>query len=260
MNDMVKHDDQDVVTIHEQTKSVTPMDLLQLAISQSAPVEQMERLWALNEKVEAANAKKAYVAAMARFKTDPVEVTKDKLVSFENNDGTITSYSHASLGNVTDTIASRLAEYGFSHRWDIKQLDGGQIRVTCFVTHELGHSESVSLSNSRDDSGKKNNVQQLASTVTYLERYTLLAVTGVATSEGDDDGRSAEQPASASDEDRHALPAYPDDKFEENKSSWKKLFLEKKSNPEHTINMLESRFTLTNKQKKEIEGLNNANS
>lgn len=56
------------------------------------------------------------------------------------------------------------------------------------------------------------------------------------------------------------LPAYSDEDFEENKPKWKALILSGKSNPEHTINMLESRFTLTGKQKKEIEGLTNADS
>ena len=174
---------------------VTPMVMMQMAISEGSDVATMERLWALNEKVEAANAKKSYVSAMAQFKLNPPEIIKDKLVSYENNDGTRTSYTHASLGNVTDKIVERLGEYGFSHRWDVNQVDGGQIQVTCIVTHEQGHSESVMLSSSRDDTGKKNNIQQLSSAISYLQRYTLLAVTGLATHEMDDDGRSAEPEA-----------------------------------------------------------------
>jgi hypothetical protein len=171
---------------------VTPMVMMQMAISQGAPIEQMERLWALNEKVEAANAKKDYVSSMAHFKKDAPEIEKDKTVSYENQDGSQTTYTHASLGNIVDKITERLAEYGFSHHWNVEQLEGGQIKVTCIVTHELGHSEQVSMSNSRDDSGKKNNLQQMASTITYLERYTILAATGSATVEGDDDAQTAE--------------------------------------------------------------------
>jgi hypothetical protein len=40
-----------------------------------------------------------------------------------------------------------------------------------------------------DATGNKNPVQQIGSTVTYLQRYTLLAATGLATSDSDDDGR-----------------------------------------------------------------------
>ena len=240
-----------------QSENITPMNMLQIAVQQNAPVEQMERLWALNEKVEAANAKKAYVAAMAKFKQNPPSIIKDKLVSYENNDGTMTSYSHASLGNVVDKIIESLADYGFSHRWDVKQPQGGQIEVTCIITHEQGHSEIVMLSSSRDDSGKKNNIQQLSSAVTYLQRYTLLAATGLATHEMDDDGRSA---GSIEETTQETLPPYPEKDFTDNKPKWKALILDGKSSPEHTINMLESRFTLTENQKKEIEGLKNANS
>ena len=173
-------------------QEVTPMVMMQMAIKEGSDVATMERLWALNEKVEAANAKKAYVAAMSKFKQNPPVIEKDKQVRYQNQDGSWTEYWHASLGNVVDKITERLGEYGFSHSWNVEQLEGGQIKVTCILTHEQGHSEQVSMSSSRDDSGKKNNIQQLSSTNTYLQRYTLLAVTGSATEEGDDDGRSAE--------------------------------------------------------------------
>ena len=46
---------------------------------------------------------------------------------------------------------------------------------------------------SPDDSGGKNPIQSIGSTITYLERYTILALTGLATKEQDDDGKSANQ-------------------------------------------------------------------
>ena len=42
-----------------------------------------------------------------------------------------------------------------------------------------------------DTSGGKNNIQAMGSAVSYLERYTLLAITGLSTKEMDDDGRGA---------------------------------------------------------------------
>lgn len=175
---------------------VTPMVLMQNAISRGATVEQMQDLWALNEKVEAANAKKAYVKAMAEFKKNAPEIDKDKQVNYQNKDLSWTSYRHASIGNVVDKITEGLAMFGFSHKWDIDQAmkdgGGGLITVTCVITHELGHSEAVPLSASPDTSGGKNSIQAVASTITYLERYSLLAATGLATQDMlDDDGRTA---------------------------------------------------------------------
>jgi enoyl-[acyl-carrier-protein] reductase (NADH) len=60
------------------------------------------------------------------------------------------------------------------------------------ITHEQGHSETTSLSAGADDSGKKNNIQAIASTVSYLERYTFLAATGLTAKDMDDDAVSAE--------------------------------------------------------------------
>ena len=64
------------------------------------------------------------------------------------------------------------------------------------VTHIKGHSEDTTLSGPPDDSGRKNNIQQIASTVSYLERYTLFALLGLASQDMDDDGQGADKPTS----------------------------------------------------------------
>ena len=65
--------------------------------------------------------------------------------------------------------------------------------VTCKITHELGHSEETSLSAPADSSGSKNAIQAIGSTITYLQRYTLLALTGLATHEQDDDAQAVSE-------------------------------------------------------------------
>jgi hypothetical protein len=171
--------------------AVTPADLLRHALDSGADLDRLERLMELKERHEANEARKAYVADMAAFKLDPPEIVKDKLVGYKNKDGSETGYRHATLGNVTGAIIEGLARHGFSHRWDTEQ-QGANIIVTCILTHKMGHSERTTLSGAKDDSGKKNSIQQVASTITYLQRYTLLAATGLATKDQDDDGASAE--------------------------------------------------------------------
>jgi hypothetical protein len=58
----------------------------------------------------------------------------------------------------------------------------------------MGHSESTSLTAAPDTSGSKNSIQAVGSTITYLERYTLLALTGLAAQGQDDDGQAMEAP------------------------------------------------------------------
>lgn len=163
-----------------------PMGSALQALQAGATVEQLQGLLALQKDWEANEARKAYVAAMAEFKKNPPEIFKRKEVAFGD-----TRYSHATIGDVTSLTVAGLAAHGFSHRWDTKQADG-RIEVSCILTHNLGHSESTTLEASPDSSGKKNAIQQVASTVTYLQRYTLLAACGLATKDmEDDDGTGA---------------------------------------------------------------------
>lgn len=163
-----------------------PLAMAMQAMKAGMSIADMRGMLELQKDWEANEARKAYVQAMSDFKLNPPEIFKRKEVAFNG-----TQYMHATLGDVTQAITQALAAHGISHRWDTVQ-NGQQITVTCILTHKQGHSESTTLEGSPDDSGKKNRIQQVASTVTYLQRYTLLAATGLATKDmEDDDGKGA---------------------------------------------------------------------
>ena len=144
----------------------------------------MSKMQEMAEKFEANEARKAYHVAMAEFKADPPKIIKDlQNKQYESQ--------YASLGNVTNVIGTELSKFGLSAKWLTSQKDNGWPEVECVITHIQGHSESTSLSAPPDDSGKKNPIQRIISTVTYLERATLLALTGLATYNQDDDGNGA---------------------------------------------------------------------
>jgi len=52
----------------------------------------------------------------------------------------------------------------------------------------MGHSESTSIIGTADTSGGKNSIQGIGSAITYLQRYSLFSILGLAASESDDDG------------------------------------------------------------------------
>jgi hypothetical protein len=166
----------------------TPDNLLAMALSRGADMEQLERLMALKERHDANEARKAYVAALAAFKAEPIDLRKTKAVGYETTGGVV-GYKHATLADVVDAVVTAMAKHGLSHNWSVKQDSG--ITVTCTLTHALGHSESVSMTAAPDNSGKKNAIQQVASTVTYLQRYTLQSITGVAAKDVEDDDGAA---------------------------------------------------------------------
>lgn len=175
----------------QQQGAITPLDMINSAVQRGASVEQITQLIALKERIEADEARKAFADDMVRFKAKPLEITKDKQVGYTTKEGEFVGYMHATIGNVVEVVVPALAEFGFSHRWDTEQRDGLVI-VTCVITHRLGHSQSTTLMASPDQSGKKNPIQSIISAKTYLERHTLLAATGLATKDmQDDDGEAS---------------------------------------------------------------------
>ena len=185
----------EVITVDEQHPVVqlTPMDMIAQAVAQGADVAKLSALLDLQERYEKTEARKAFVAALTAFKNDPPEIFKSKTVDFSTQKGR-THYKHAGLSDVSSIIGAALSKVGISHRWETEQLDGGIIRVTAILTHALGHSERTPLQAKPDESGNKNSIQAVGSTVTYLQRYTLLSATGMAVSDGtDDDGRQGKK-------------------------------------------------------------------
>ena len=169
-------------------QTLDPSVLLSQAIERGIDTQALEKLMELNERYEKQQARKLFNKAMANFKKDPPKIFKDKAVSYNTTTGQ-TNYDHASLGRVNEKISAALADHGLHATWRTKQ-EKGSVTVKCIIEHEAGHSIETELTAPPDASGKKNLIQQISSTVTYLERYTLLALTGLATYEQDDDGQS----------------------------------------------------------------------
>jgi len=173
----------------------TPMQMLAIAVQQGADMAKLEKLMELQERWEKNQARKAYVAAMAAFKANPPTIVKNKHVSYELKTGGRTSYNHATHDEVTNKIIVALAPHGLSHNWTVRQ-ENNMIFVRCTLTHELGHSDYAELCGPPDTSGTKSAIQAVASTVTLLQRYTLISVTGLTSEEiarAETDGRAEKQ-------------------------------------------------------------------
>jgi len=162
---------------------MTPDKMIPMAVEQGKDLDYIEKLMVLERRWKDDKAREAYFVALAEFKKQPLAVTKDKVNNQYNS-------RYTSIGNLVNTVATAMAPFGLNARWDIDQSDG--IKVTCVLSHTLGHSESVSMSGPPDTSGKKNDLQQIKSTVTYLQSATFQSVTGVVSQDTiDDDGNGA---------------------------------------------------------------------
>lgn len=170
------------MSIVQQESNGTPQQFIQSAISQGLSVEHLERLMALQERWQANQAKIAFLDAMNLFQTSVPVLEKKKQVKFNS-----TSYKYATLGEIVETIKETLKLSQLSYRWEFEDKES-QIVCTCIVSHSAGHSESSKMSAGKDSSGNKNDIQSRGSTMTYLQRYTLIAALGISTADEDTDG------------------------------------------------------------------------
>ena len=154
------------------------------ALATNVPIETMEKLFALKEKHDAAQAKAAFVQALADFQRDCPKITKTKKVM--NKDGRTVRYQYAPLDTIIEQAKDALAKNGLSYRWETKNEDG-KIKAIAIVTHVLGHSEMSDFEVPIDKEGFMTAPQKVASALTFAKRYSLCNALGISTGEEDDD-------------------------------------------------------------------------
>ena len=179
MTEVIEHD---ALTDPEKMPVVaTPATLIAMAVEQGADIDKIEKLMDLEARWEDRKAQKAYITAMSAFRAECPTILKTREAH---------NSKYAGLAETIDQIKPLLATSGLSHAWKTSQTAEGLISVTCCVTHVQGHSECTTLTAGADSTGSKNSIQAMGSTVSYLERYTLYAILGLAS--GDDDGKASE--------------------------------------------------------------------
>jgi hypothetical protein len=165
----------------------SPAAMMLSAMDRGASLAQVEKMMELQERWEANEARKAYNAAFSAFKAEAIRITKNKEVTA----GPLAGKSYAELHSVVDAITPALSRHGLATSWKLTKDERDWLEVTCTLRHSAGHSESVSMGGPPDSGGAKNAIQARASSISYLERYTLKAVCGIAEGGEDDDGRAS---------------------------------------------------------------------
>ncbi len=171
------------VAVVKQT-SPTVEVLISQAITQGLPVETMERLFTLREKVKAEQAREAFVDSMSSFQSVCPIIEKTKKVL--NKDGRTVRYQYAPIEAIAEQIKKPLADNGLSYKWEVENKVGF-INATAVVTHRLGHSEHSSFEVPIDTDGYMTAPQKYASALTFAKRYSLCNILGISTGEEDTD-------------------------------------------------------------------------
>lgn len=190
-----------IVTVSAQSSlpAVSPMAMIDRAITSGASVETLERLLALQERWEANEAKREFDEAIGAAKSEIKPIIKNRHVGFESRKSdSRTDYDYEDLPAVAEAVDPILTKHGLSYRYQSKQDNGG-VSVTCIVSHRRGHREGTTLQAGPDATGNKNSIQAIGSTVTYLQRYTLKLALGLAAARDDDAKISSDAPKTIDD-------------------------------------------------------------
>lgn len=135
--------------------------------------------------------------ALLALQADPPTLTKNKKGQSGNQ---ITKY--ADLVQVNAVVLSRLNAYGVAYIAQPTLQDDGKF----VLAYTLLHVRSGTSRTGNYPLKLSENSQQMGSAISYARRYALLAVTGIAAEEEDDDGRSADGRGSAQRTAKRATP------------------------------------------------------
>ncbi len=170
--------------------------LVKMAIEQKVPVEVLERLVALQERVTDRDAVLQLNQALGAFQAacPPIfKAHKAEIVS--KRTGSKFSYRYANLEDIVRHIRRHLEVFGLSYTWD-STVNAQTMTVTCVVRHIAGASVSASFSCPVDGNDRMSAAQSAGAAMSYARRQSLVSVLGLTTADEDTDGSAAPEPES----------------------------------------------------------------
>lgn len=147
-----------------------------MASDPNVDVDKLERLMQMRERAIERQAKEQFDAAMSELQPD--------LPSIGERGKAAGRYTYALWEDINTAIKPILMRHGFALTFRTDFVNG--ITVTGVLSHRGGHREETSITLPADKSGNKNDVQAVASSVSYGKRYTAGALLNL-TSHGEDD-------------------------------------------------------------------------
>lgn len=157
-----------------------------LARDPTVDVGKLEKLMELQERAVKRNAEAAFHAALAGMQCDIPSISERGEI--KHGDKVISSY--ALFEDINDTLKPILQQHGFAISFRTA-INGNTLTVTGVLSHREGHHEDTSLPLPFDNSGAKNAVQAIGSSVSYGKRYVMCALLNITSRGEDDDGAKA---------------------------------------------------------------------
>ena len=229
----------------QRAEERSPMGFLQQAIQKGMSVEHIEKLVQLRNSFVVEDQRMQLLAALSGFQANVPVIVKKGSAAFKS-----TKYSYAKLEDIIPIIRPHMNAHGLSFRFEVQSKDGAHM-VCCIVSHAGGGSFSTRIPGMDDNTGSKNTIQAMGSTLTYLQRYTLIMALGLVVADIDDDGNGGGQESGS---------GYGEWKKEEPPQNELECLIQKafgwvgsgQRTPEAVIGFIERTHKMTEKQKNSI--------
>ena len=183
MTELAKVDPQDVMLPADPMVSM----IERIAMDPNSDIDKLERMIAMKERHDAANAKAVADMAFAKASAEFPEIPL-------NGKNTHNGQKYALLKDIIGKTRPVLARHGLSLSFST-EITEKDVVVTAELAHEAGHTRKNSLPLPRDVGAGRNAVQAVGSTQTYGQRYTAQAILGLSLGEDtEDDGNSGADP------------------------------------------------------------------
>lgn len=156
--------------------------LLQLAVERGTPVEQMEKLVDLYERMEAREAAREFNRALAAFQAECPPIGKNKTAEITTKSGGKYSYTYAPLDEIVPIVRPILHKHGLSFAWD-SAVAGAQLTCVCTLRHENGHAITASFTLPTESQSAMSAQQKVGAALTFAQRKSLESALGIVTTE-----------------------------------------------------------------------------
>ena len=160
-------------------------------------IDKMERLIAMQERIQERQAKADFTAAkLAMRPLLPAIDMRGHIVIRDKNDPDkiIQDTPFARFEDIHFAIMPVLTAHGFDLSYRNGLSPDGKVRVTTILSHIGGHSEQTDFDLPHDSSGSKNSVQAVGSSTQYGKRYGTLSILNIRVAGQDDDANTAVAP------------------------------------------------------------------
>jgi len=180
-------DKNEVAQVNESQSMVSVIQ--QVALNPDVPVDKLERMLDMQERIFDRQAKQDFAAAMVRVQSAIPAIRKG---CFNQQ----TSSSYADLDYINSIITPIYTAEGFALSFNtIGQRIENTVCVACEVSHIGGHSKEYTYDSPIDDKGIKGTVNKTethgrASANTYAKRYLTNMIFNITLTDSDNDGNA----------------------------------------------------------------------